>query len=100
MRKNEVVTPDVMELVVARAMREGKIHVERIGRVVDCGNYIAEKMIVFWLDTGIVVFRTQMQKIGDFPIISYTTEKYPNGKTSGIIDEILKLRAEYTSGIF
>ena len=100
MRKNEAISPAVVEAVVARTMREGKIHFERVGKIIDnCGNSIAEKMIVFWCDCGITVFRANVEWIGDFPIMNYYREKYPSEKTGNIIAEILKLREEWTSGI-
>ena len=99
MRKNNVIFPAVAEEVVKKAIREGKIHVERVGKIMDGGFSIAEKLIVFWLDTGVAVFRTKVQKIGDFPVLNYVMEKYPAEKSDGIIAEIIRLRKEYTSGV-
>ena len=100
MRKNDVILPEVAEAVVQKAICDGKIHVERVGIIADnCNNKIAEKMIVFWLNTGITVYRTNAMMIGNFPVISYRAEKYPNGRTEKIIAEIEKLRKEWTSGV-
>ena len=98
-RNNDVIMPNVANEVVRRAIDGGKIHVERCGKIDECGISM-EKMIVFWLDTGIVVFRTKMQKIGDFAIVNYIAEKYPGEKTGKIIAEIENLRKEWTSGVF
>ena len=102
MQKNCAISPAVAEAVVAKAIHSGTIHVERVGKIMDKlypGNSIAEKMIVFWGENGITIFRTKVDWIGDFPIKNYYREKYPNNKTMGIINEILKLREEWTSGI-
>lgn len=102
MRKNEAISPMIAESVVAKATKCGNIHVERVGKIMDKlnpKNSIAEKMIVFWCECGIVVFRTSILWLEDFPIMNYYREKYPSHNTTGIIAEIEKLRKEWTSGI-
>ena len=99
----KIVYPETVQLVVDKAKREGKLRFEYVGKIIDnCGFSIAEKMVVFWLDTGIVVFRAKAQYIGDFACLTYEEEKYPNhcGKFDRIIAEINELRKEYTSGIW
>ena len=98
----KIVSPSIAESVVSRAIREGKIHVERIGKIIDKynpENTIAEKMIVFWGDFVITVFRTKLEWIGDFPIKNFIMEKYPCEYACNIIAEIEQLRKEWTSGI-
>ena len=100
MRKIDVISPAVAEQVVAKAIGEGKIHVERVGIIADdCNNKIAEKLIVFWLENGISVLRTKVTMIGDFPTMVYHGEKYPAERADKIIAEIENLRKEWTSGI-
>ena len=98
----KIVSPSIAENVVSRAIHDGKIHVERIGKIIDKynpENTIAEKMIVFWGDFVITAFRTKLEWIGDFPVINYIVEKYPCQKSYAIIAEIEKVRKEWTSGI-
>lgn len=96
--------PETVRMVVDKAKRDGKLRFERVGKVIDkyCGLSIAEKMIVFWLDTGVVVFRAEAQYIGEFSWLMYKEEKYPNncGSYDKIIAEIDELRKEYTSGVW
>ena len=96
------ITPDTVRYVVNKADREGKLKYEYVGKVDDGGITIAEKMIIFWLDTGVVLFRAKPQKFYDFVCLTYIEEKYPKhcGKYSEIIAEINRLRKEYTSGIW
>ena len=100
MRKNEVITPAVADGVVSRAIHDGKIHVERVGKIIDkYGNSIAEKMIIFWGEHVITIFRTKCTWIEDFPVIVYNAEKYPCNQSDAIIAEIQQMRLEWTSGV-
>ena len=98
----KLLSPEVVHNVCEKAKCEGKLKYEYVGKIMDGGFYIAEKMIVFWLDTGICIFRAKPQKFGDFVALTYVQEKYPNecGSYNKIIAEISGLRREYTSGIW
>ena len=98
----KLLSPEVVHNVCGKAKREGKLYYEYVGKIMDGGFYVAERMIVFWLDTGIVLFRAKPQKIGDFVALTYVQEKYPNecGNYGTIIAEIDKYRKEYTSGVW
>ena len=97
-----LLSPEVIHNVCSKAKREGKLKYEYVGKIMDGGFCVAEKMIVFWLDAGVVLFRAKPQKFGDFVVLTYVQEKYPNkcGNYDKIIAEISKLRKEYTSGIY
>ena len=98
----KLLSPEVVHNVCGKAKREGKLKYEYVGKIMDCGNFVTEKLIVFWLDTGVVIFRARPQKFGDFLVLTYTQEKYPNecGNYNKIIAEISELRRDYTSGIW
>lgn len=100
MKNGDRISPTVAEQLVRIAIHERKIPVERCGKIFYGGNSIAEKLIVFWLDSGVVVLRTLARKIGDMPTVIYIAEKYPNAKSGKIIAEIQEYRKEWTSGIF
>ena len=99
MKSGDRISPTMAEQLVHIAIQK-KIPVEKCGKIFYGGNSIAEKLIVFWLDSGVVVLRTLAREIGDMPVIIYIAEKYPNAKSGKIIAEIQEYRKEWTSGIF
>lgn len=98
----KLLSPEVVHNLISKTKREGKLKLEYVGKIMDGGFSIAEKMIVFWLDTGVVIFRAKAQNFGGFVMLTYVQEKYPNkcGNYDKIIAEISELRKEYTSGIW
>lgn len=98
----KIITPDLVHNLIAKEKIEKKHRFESVGKIDDCGVSISEKMVVFYVDCGIVVFRAKVQNFGGFVVQTYEQEKYRNdcGKYAEIIAEIKKLRKEWTSGIW
>ena len=99
MQKNGIF-PNVVRGVVDRAMHDGNFYVEHVGKIIDHGVSIAEKMIIIRGKNVITVFRAKPIRIGDFVALTYDMEKYPVDNAEKIYAEIGNLRKEWTSGIW
>ena len=98
----KIVTPEAVHNLIFKVKSEGKKRFEMVGKIDYCGDSISEKLVVFWVDWGVVVFRAKMRNFDGFLCKTYEEEKYRNdcGNYDKIVAEIDELRREWTSGVY